>query len=108
MGKHGGLWAHLDTRRDPKKLIERAVDAARHGDAPPPDLKLAWWCERYNCLPDAGGMHDQDYALIYRMNTLNNVYNTAQRVANMKGAEIHKLTQSELRLIAFLRKEGLW
>lgn len=73
---------------------------------PPGELKLAWWCGD-NLLPEVGGVLDQDYGLMQRMNVLHNVYRTVQRVRGMRGAEIHRLTDGERSIIKWLRDDGM-
>lgn len=58
-------------------------------------------------LPDAGGVLDQDYGLMYRMRSLQNIYRTVSRLRNLKGKDIHSLTDSERRLLRGLRDLGL-
>jgi hypothetical protein len=91
----------------PKKLLTAAVDAA-HGEPPPSVLTLAWQCERWHTLPDAGGLYDQDYTTMQAMSAAKNVHDVVSRLENMSGNEIHSLTDGERRLIAMLRKEGIY
>ena len=78
------------------------------GDGPaPPDLKLAWWCERYQCLPDSGGMFEQDYYLLQNMTGCANVHSTYSKLRNAQGKEIHKLTESDRQILRGLRDMGL-
>ena len=81
---------------------------AAEGDGPPPpELRLAWQCQRWGGLPDAGGIYDQDALTLYRMSSLGNVYDTVKKVRSMIGKEIHRMSKSDRRLIKFLRDEGL-
>ena len=96
----------MEAERRPKKLIEAARDAV-DGGKPPPELVLAWNCERWNALPETGGMLDQDWRLIVRMNTTQNVYNTMSHLRNLKGDQIHSLTSGERKILTYLRDEGL-
>jgi hypothetical protein len=81
------------------------VDCAR-GTAPPPaELSLAWDCQRWNALPDDGGVYAQEWILVYRMNVFTNIYDTIMRVSNMYGEQIHQLTTGERRIIRWLRDE---
>ena len=107
MGRAGNIWTFQEAERDPKKLIEAAVKAADEGETPPPELRLAWWCEQWNALPENGGLYQQDHKTIRRMTALTNIYNLVTRVRNMKGAQIHNLTTSERRILRALRDEGL-
>jgi hypothetical protein len=84
------------------------VSCAESPDAPPPpELIAAWQCQKWGCLPEAGGYLDQDYGLMQRMSVLSNIYNTVIRLRNMKGAQIHQLTTPERRVIKWLLDEGL-
>ena len=74
---------------------------------PPPELSLSWQCERYNCLPDSGGLYAQDFALLQRMSTLENVHRTVSKLRNMQGKQIHSLTVAERRLIRWLLDNGI-
>lgn len=68
---------------------------------------MSWWCDKYNALPEAGGVMDQDYGLIHRMGAAANTYTIITRVQGLYGAAIHSLTEPERRLIASLRKLGV-
>jgi len=76
------------------------------GTEPPPALKLRWRCLEYQTLPKDGGYLDQDAALMAEMTALGNVYDTVRYLRGLKGAEIHRLTHSQRRLLGYLRKEG--
>lgn len=77
-------------------------------DKPPPaELKLAWQCEKWQTLPDAGGLGDQDFITMHRMNVYTNIHNTVQRARSLKGKDIHKLTDSERRVLRFLMDLGI-
>lgn len=81
---------------------------AADGDAPaPPELRLAWECERFHCLPDSGGYMDQDYKLMLLMATLSNVYSVYSRFRNAQGTQIHQLGNSERRILRWLKDMGL-
>jgi len=84
-----------------------AVAAARYGDVAPPELKLAWWCGSTR-LPDAGGVLDQDAETWTRINTLGNVYRIASKLNNLRGEDIHRLTDAERVIWRYLVDEGLW
>jgi len=87
--------------------MEAAVLSAE-GEAPPPaPLQLAWWCNKWGTLPEAGGLHDQSYRTVIEMVTLENIYNVVTRVRNMQGEQIHQLTSQERRVLASLREMGL-
>jgi hypothetical protein len=59
-------------------------------------------------LPDDGGVYDQDYATLRTMRALGNVHGLITRIIGMKGAEIHRLTESDRRLVRYLRDEGIF
>lgn len=88
--------------------MAQAVEAAEGRGSPPPELQMAWRCERWNALPDAGGIYDQDAQLMTRMDALQNVYKTVTRVRSMKGEQIHQLTDHERRLLRALMDEGIF
>jgi hypothetical protein len=66
---------------------------------------MAWMCGDHY-LPDGGGVFDQDYQLITRMRTFSNIYNTLDKMRNLKGNTIHQLTDGERRLIKRMREGG--
>jgi len=68
---------------------------------------MAWRCERWNALPDSGGIYDQEYQMLSSMGVLSNIYNTVVRVRNMKGAQIHNLSDGERRILRNLIDEEL-
>ena len=92
--------------RTGKKLIEQAVGAAR-GQPPPADLQLAWKCQQWGALPDAGGMNDQDYKRLQGMSVSLNIYNTISYMKNLKGSDIHRLSDSQRRMIRWLLDQGI-
>lgn len=83
------------------------MDAADGNGAAPPELRLAWSCERWNCLPEAGAYLDQDYQLMQRMNGLSNIYATVAHLRSLQGAQIHTLTTNERNIIRWLMNEGV-
>ena len=77
------------------------------GDGSPPyELRMAWECERWNCLPEDGGYNAQDYFLLRRMTALSNIYNALTHMRNSKGAEIHSLTENERKILKYLVDMG--
>lgn len=106
MGNHQHIAPYARARECAKKLIVRAVEAARGESAPPPELELSWLCGE-NHLPEAGAMYEQDYGLISRMRTLDNIYRTVARVKEMKGNQIHNLTGGERRILKSLLDKGI-
>lgn len=106
MGRHRGQRLHGQTGHSAKKLIQAAVDAV-DGNAPaPPELQLAWNCERWKCLPEAGAYLEQEHSLMMRMNVLNNIYGAYSHYRNAHGAQIHSLSESERRILRALKDDG--
>ncbi len=68
---------------------------------------MAWWCKQWNALPEAGGLHDQDYVLMRRMSELDTVYHTVVKLRSARGAQIHQLTHGEQVVVQQLREMGL-
>ena len=83
------------------------MQAAYHKAAPPPLLRLAWQCERYHALPDAGGVLDQDYAIVTEMSILSNVYTTIQHLQNARGHAIHQLGEGQRAVLRALMDAGV-
>lgn len=78
------------------------------GDAsPPPELRLAWSCERWGCLPEAGAYLDQDYQLMNRMTVFSNIYNAYSQYRNAHGAAIHNLSEGTRKILRFLKDTGV-
>jgi len=72
-------------------------------DAPPPaELRLAWQCSHWNCLPSSDGLYEQDARTMMLMTALSNVYNAVSRMINLKGKQIHQLTDNERKIIRVL------
>lgn len=78
------------------------------GHAAPPLLLLYWNCKRFSTTPSAGGMLDQDYRMVRMMTAADNVYNVARKYRNALGRNIHKLTDSDRRLLSWLKDRELW
>lgn len=72
----------------------------------PPELRLAWLCGESH-LPEQGGILDQDFVTLHRMNVYRNVHQVVKHFRSLRGAAIHTLTDDERRLIKALRKDGL-
>jgi len=70
-------------------------------------LSLAWDCQQYNALPDAGGMLDQDYGLMERMKALNAIHKSFAMWRGARGAEIHNLPAWVGQNIAYLLDIGI-
>ena len=73
----------------------------------PGELKIGWWCEQWHSLPEAGGVMEQDYGLMHRMQVLGNIHRTVNRYINLSGAEIHSLSTSERNVLRWLKDMGL-
>lgn len=95
------------SRGTAKKLIAAAVECA-YGEPPPHELRLAWDCQKWNCLPEPGGLMDQDWQTMRRMTALDGVYRVVARVNSLEGKQIHSLTPNERRTLRWLKDEGLW
>ncbi len=88
----------------------QVVDSGRLGlkeVEPPAELKLGWYCGD-NHLPDEGGINKQDAGTMFRMRVCQNIYNTLSRYRNMRGEEIHSLTNDERIVLRTLKDNGLW
>jgi len=81
--------------------------AARGKGEPPPALQLAWFCGD-SLLPEAGGVMDQDYAMMRHMSVLANIYRVKQAAPKYTGKKIHDMPADMKRMIGWLRAEGLW
>jgi ABC-type phosphate/phosphonate transport system ATPase subunit len=78
------------------------------GDCPAPsELSVGWQCERFGCLPEAGGYLDQEYVLMHRMSVLMNIYAAYAHYRGSHGAQIHNLSDSERRVLRQLKDMGI-
>ena len=107
MGGFGSGQVYEWVGRYSKKLIGAVVECVTNNAPPPAELKIAWQCERWHTLPDVGGLHDQDYTLMRRMNTCMNIYNAVQRIYSLQGKQIHTLSDSERAILKSLMDLGL-
>lgn len=83
--------------------------AVVYDDGPPPkELRDAWLCKRWNCLPDAGGLHDQDWLYTQRMVVLENVHDALKRYRSAVGAQIHNLSDNERAILKWLMDLEVW
>jgi hypothetical protein len=80
---------------------------AVYGDDPPPELKIWWMCKELGTPPKSGGILDQDEKMMNTMRTLDTVYSAVYRYANLKGEQIHRLTDSERRVLRRLIDTGV-
>ena len=83
---------------------------AAEGAPPPPELRLAWDCDRWHTLPQAGGVLDQPAGLLERMRQADAVY-TAWRLwlASDQSAawrNDHKETWTIVRQIEALKRRS--
>jgi hypothetical protein len=76
-------------------------------EAAPPELRLGWECERYSCLPDAGGYLEQDYELMIRMSSLANIHRAYSRYRNAQGTQIHNLSMADRMILRQLKDIGV-
>lgn len=83
------------------------VGVIDRGEEPPQELQMVWDCRRWGALPENGGILDQSARLLHRMNVVDNVFNAVNKLRNAMGEDIHKLTISERKIIAALRKERM-
>jgi len=75
--------------------------------AAPPELELAWQCERWHALPDTGAMLDQDARTMFLMAAYSNIHDTMTRLRNASGEEIHSLTTHDRQILRILIDMGL-
>jgi hypothetical protein len=69
---------------------------------PPPELELAWQCQRWHCLPSSGALLDQDARTMYRMAALLNVNDALSHLRNCSGEQIHSLSDAERTILKVL------
>ena len=89
-----------------KKLIKQAAAATR-GKPPPAELALAWKCKQWGALLVSGGIYDQPYQTMQAMTAASNVYDTLAFMHNLKGRDIHRLTDQQRRIIRGLLDMGI-
>ena len=97
-------WAYESAGNTLKKLIQAVANAASGASSGelPPELQLYWMCRRYEALPEAGALMEQDAGLLSRMAILANVYDTIQRVRGLVGDDIHRMRPDDGRLLTWL------
>jgi hypothetical protein len=83
------------------------VECAVSNTPPPPELRIAWNCKRWNCLPEAGGYLDQPYQLMRRMNYFDNVHGAVTRIKSLKGKAIHQLGEQDRLILRALMDKGI-
>jgi len=83
------------------------VAVLRDDASPPAELRLAWNCERWKTLPEAGGWLDQDYRTVTRMTVLSNVYDACSQWRNLTGERIHLMSEQTRRILRALLDQGI-
>lgn len=107
MGWNTGTHSHGRFGCSFKKLIEAVVASIDGKEDPPPVLRLSWMSRKYSALPEAGGVMDQEYAMLHRMDIVSNVHDSLTRLRSFKGDAIHGMSAGDRRLIKSLRDLGL-
>ena len=107
MGRNTGAYAHGRSGRSFKKLIEAVVASIDGKEDPPPVLRLSWLSRKYSALPEAGGVMDQEYAMLHKMDVVSNVHDALNRLRGFKGDAIHGMSAGDRRLIKSLRDMDL-
>ncbi len=77
------------------------------GAPAPPELQLAWQCERWHALPDVGALYQQDAQTMNRMGALSSVYDALSHMRNSTGGQIHNLSEAERMTLRKLIDMGL-
>lgn len=75
---------------------------ARDNEPAPPELKLAWQAQRWNALPEPGGLLDQPAGLLNRMATAASVYNAFKTLQQSAG-QIVALANNNPQVIQIVR-----
>ena len=107
MGGNASLDSHRRLGSGFKKLIEAVVASLDGDEDPPPVLRLSWMSKKYGALPEAGGVMDQEYAMLHRMDIVSNIHDAISRLRGFKGDAIHGMSTGDRRLIKSLRDMGL-
>ena len=72
---------------------------------PPPELKLAWQCKEWNTLPYGGGVLDQPYGLLSKLQELYGVWQAMKLYRESSGeAEFMTKFESEYEVVKEIRK----
>lgn len=69
----------------------------------PPELTLALMCQKWNTLPDAGGLYDQDARIMKQMSGVLTIHGVLHRWRTLTGKQIHQLTEGERRVLRMLK-----
>lgn len=83
------------------------MDSLENEGDPPPELELALMCQKWNTLPDSGGLYEQDARLIKRMSGVLAIQSVLIRWRTLQGKNIHQLTDGERKILRMLRDMGL-
>lgn len=81
--------------------------ASGDNQAAPPELRLFWMCQRFDSLPEPGGLFDQDAGLMERMSALGAAHEAVSHMRSLKGAEIHNMNPGAGRVIMWLESQGV-
>lgn len=72
---------------------------------PPPELKLAWQCKEWNTLPYGGGVLDQPYGLLNKLQELYGVWQAMKMYRESSGeAEFMTKFEIEYEIVKNIRK----
>jgi len=83
------------------------VNAAKDNEVPPPELLLAWQCNRFGCLPEAGGYNDQDVIIMERMGVYDKIYNFEKRWRSMEKRDYATLSENDRAMFMLLKNQGI-
>lgn len=83
------------------------MDSLENEGEPPPELELAVMCQKWNTLPDAGGLYEQDARMMKRMAGVLAIQNALVRWRTLTGRNIHQLTEGERKILRMLKDMGL-
>ena len=83
------------------------MDFTDNDEPAPQDLLIAFQCETWQTMPEAGGLYDQDYATMTRITACRNIYSALSHLRNASGAQIHTLSDGERKILGMLVKMGL-
>ena len=75
-------------------MMLAAADAAEGVGSMPAELELGLQCERWNALPEPGGLLDQPLGLLQRMGAAVNVYRAYQSETQRGNATLTEWSRS--------------
>jgi len=87
--------------------MRAVVECVTEGTPPPVELRLAWQCEKWNTLPEDGGLYDQDFMTMFLMNSLKSMHDAIVRIKAAKGKQIHSLSENDRKILRMLMDEKL-